>query len=146
MSRLPVCFLNEVGWSFFLVVAVCTSSACGCKRATGPKRVALQGKVQRGGTPLPQGVIRFKLIGNGSGPAAATGIQDGRYQFDDRNGPLPGRYEVIIQAVVDSKRSLMQGPRPANLGSSEARHVATPWTFEIDIPAQSTFDLPFELP
>jgi hypothetical protein len=63
-------------------------------------RSPVQGSVSYDGQPVDDGGVAF--LPEGDGPSAeervrATGmIADGRYDFDARRGPFPGKYRVQI--------------------------------------------------
>jgi hypothetical protein len=128
-----------------MLILLIFASIVGCQRAAAPQRVAVSGEVRCGEVPLSHGLIRFKPLASGSGPAASTAIEAGIFRFNERNGPPPGRYEVVIQPVVDGKRL----PTSTNDSSAFARSASGPthgpWTLEVDVPAQKTFEMPFTL-
>jgi hypothetical protein len=89
-----------------LVLAV----TCGC-RDSGPRRVAVHGKVTYHGKPVPSGSLCFSRI-NSSGsdtltrPATGELTPDGSYTmqtFGKNDGVLPGEYAVTIVAVDYSR-------------------------------------------
>jgi hypothetical protein len=121
------------------------SLVCGCQKASGPARMAVGGTVTRAGVPLANGLISFRPAKGAPGPAATTGIRKGRYQFDSRNGPTAGPHEVFIQTAIEDKRT--EAPRVLPQAESPPTTEAlTPWTFEIDVPANSPDDIPFDIP
>jgi hypothetical protein len=119
----------------------CAALVCGCQRAQGPERMAVGGTVTRAGVPLATGLISFRPARGGNGPAANTSIQEGRYQFDATNGPTAGPHEVLIQKAFEGKPTAVT-PNEA----AAAADVSLPWTFEIDVPANSRHEIPFQLP
>lgn len=62
-------------------------------------RVAAEGTVSLDGAELPAGRIVF-LSNQGEGTVKATAlVEQGRYSFDEDNGPLPGTARVEIYPI-----------------------------------------------
>lgn len=73
----------------------------GCGGGDGLERVAVSGSVTIAGEPVPNGVVRFRPVGETQGPMANTMITDGRYEIPQDQGPVAGNYEVRVQAYED---------------------------------------------
>lgn len=65
----------------------------GC--STGSGRVAVRGRVTLDGEPVDKGHIRFMPEFDNGVPAAIQ-VLGGSYAFDERDGPKPGKYRVIL--------------------------------------------------
>jgi hypothetical protein len=81
--------------SFTAILAGCGSS--------GPTLYPVQGKVTFNGKPLNTGSVLFVPLSKG--PSAYGVIaEDGTYRLttDDREGALPGKHRVMINAVKDN--------------------------------------------
>jgi len=63
-----------------------------------PSRLDLGGTITVDQMPLSEGSIIFLPDQGQSGPAASTRIVDGRYQFENSDGPYPGSYRVRVRA------------------------------------------------
>lgn len=74
-------------------------SIIGCGGPEGPLRVSAMGTVTLDGVPLKSGQIRFIPVQVEQGPAAATLIQDGAFEFEDDRGPVLGEHRVEIEAT-----------------------------------------------
>ncbi len=83
-----------------LLVAVLVVGGCNW---AGSDRVPLSGFVLEGSRPvLSDGSLTLLPEAGNSAPAVTTEITEGRYEFDRRNGPRPGRYEAIV-ALFDAE-------------------------------------------
>jgi hypothetical protein len=64
-------------------------------------RLPLGGTVtDRDGEPL-EGSISFLPDAGTEGPAANASVLNGEYRFDRANGPVAGKYRVIVSPLVD---------------------------------------------
>lgn len=68
-------------------------------------RLAISGQVTAGADKLVDGAISFIPEDGNSGPAVTTAIAKGEYHFDMTNGPIAGKYKVIIAPRVEGKSS-----------------------------------------
>ena len=100
-------------------LAVVTAFAAGCgDSGEDPRgeRVAVSGTVTLDGEPLPSGRIVFETT-QGSGEVKATAtITNGKFEFDDRNGPLAGTATVRIFAKepeLEEFEAVLQGDAKA---------------------------------
>jgi len=97
--------------------------------------------VVRGGIPVPSGSISFIPVEDG--PAAATGIEAGRYEFSDEDGPLPGRHRVLIRFVEDDKRARIEaGPMSGRQPGTSDRQQ---WETSIDVTDDGVLQRDFDL-
>jgi len=103
--------------------------------------MAIGGTVKRGGAPLANGMISFRPAEGGSGPAAATSIREGRYQFDSTNGPTSGPHQVVILSAIEGK--LTAAPVAA---TPPTPGTDAPWTVEIDVPSRDSSEVSFHIP
>lgn len=89
--------------SILIAVAsvVSAGSIVGCGGGDGLERVAVSGSVTIAGEPVPNGVVRFRPVGETQGPMANTMITNGRYGIPQDQGPVAGNYEVRVQAYED---------------------------------------------
>lgn len=139
-----------------LVLLVATTSGCG--DGDGLARVAVHGAVTLNGEPVPNGVIRFAPSAQTQGPIASAMITDGEYEIPQDQGPVAGEYEVRVQAYDDPNSNPVVpsgndklGPKNSsdNAGNSSPASnpepVETKRTFNLLIPATSSFDKNFEL-
>lgn len=83
-----------------LLIGCVLIAVAGCGRS-GPRRVALQGEVKVGGTPLKGGRITFLPTEETKGPAAVATVTEGKFQFTSRTGPVVGKNKVQIEALID---------------------------------------------
>src|SRR5689334_22739688 len=78
-----------------LLLAAGLTLAAGC--GSSSDRVTLEGSVKYDGQAVDQGGLTFiPEGGDGQVPRATCEIEDGRYRFNTRNGPKPGKYRVQI--------------------------------------------------
>lgn len=83
--------------AIFLLLAL--SSASACNRGDNLARVEVKGRVTNEGQAVERGLITFRPADGASGPAAGTGIEDGRYHIGADRGPIAGDYVVEIKLV-----------------------------------------------
>jgi hypothetical protein len=82
---------------FLAVATVAAGLALGAGCDSGSARCAVEGEVTYDGQAVDQGGIVFLPEPDDNTRFRATGfIKDGRYEFDDRKGPNPGKYRVQI--------------------------------------------------
>ena len=85
---------NHVKLGF--VLAVCLS-LCGCGSGEPElRRLAVTGQVTAGADKAVNGAISFLPDEGNSGPSVTTSISAGEYRFDTTNGPIAGKYKVVI--------------------------------------------------
>ncbi len=125
------------------VLALFIAAVIGCGDA-GPRRVAVEGKVLRKGSPLANGTVSFVPAKGTDGPAANAEVADGLYRFTSKDGPFKGQHEVVITPIAQSKESIMNNPDAARTAKAE-RGSSGPWRFTVDVPDQTTFKRDFEL-
>ena len=116
----------------------------GCGGGSGPQRVAVSGKVERSGQPMWGSSISFLPAEGHDGPAATANIEEGRYAFSRDNGPTAGPHRVLIRINSPSggMRAEIEG-RQADRKSLPP--PGGPWQFEVDVPAESSFQKDFTL-
>jgi len=91
-------------------------SACGmltgCGQATLARK-AVYGTIS--GAEGRSGLVSF--IPAGSGPATRARVTDGKYRFDESNGPCAGQHRVVVR---------LQKPRPKGVSTVIAKGVPVP--------------------
>jgi hypothetical protein len=125
-----------------VLLVVCAATGCG---DDGPRRVAVEGKVMREGSPLANGTVSFVPAKGTDGPAANADIVEGTYRFSSKDGPAKGRHEVVITPIGQSKESIMNNPKAAAKVAKAERGSSGPWRFTVDIPDQASFKHDFDL-
>jgi hypothetical protein len=78
---------------------------CGGREDNLPRQ-PISGTVTFDGKPLKAGTIQFFPAGQQEGVAAGGFVTDGRFQVEQKDGPVPGKYSVMIFARDDA-------PQPA---------------------------------
>jgi hypothetical protein len=139
---LECCRLTWPRFACALLCAVC----CGCGQSGGPARVAVSGQVDRAGAPTPNGTISFLPVQGG--PAAITAIEAGRYRFDRKRGPPPGRHRVLVIAASSRKQQRFAADPGADLPDEELQAAdSSParWEIEVDVPDQASCEIPIRL-
>jgi len=100
-------------------------------------RLSVSGVVRWQGSTAPvEGTI--SLLPDASGPSAITEIVDGQYHYKNSNGPVPGKYRVVI-----SVRKAASGAGQPDVIASKANQ--TEWTFSVEVPAGAETLEPFVL-
>lgn len=117
ISRLAV---RTAFWMIMLLLA-------GCTEEQTITRVAVQGEVTQKAGVVARGSISFLPAEGTEGPSATASIVDGKYLFDQSNGPVPGLYKVVI-TPQDGKKSLPKA------GSQLVKNKsAEPWSGQADV-------------
>jgi hypothetical protein len=74
-----------------------------CRDDDGLGRVEVRGRVTYQDAPVQRGLITFRPAKGSKGPAAGTGIIDGKFLITAEKGPIAGPCEVEVKIVnVDS--------------------------------------------
>lgn len=129
-KRVVVSPFRLLSW---LVWPCCLAGLIGCGGDSGPKRIALSGKVTQADQPVKQGAISLAPAAGNRGVAANTAIKDGRYQFTSEDGPGPGPYKVTILQTF-TKDEIMK-----------RREAQAVWEFEIKVPESASPSEDFRL-
>lgn len=80
------------------LVVVCP----GCSDPGGQQ--AVSGDVTWGGTPLQQGYVTFRPVGEGRGSGSM--IKDGQFEIRSDRGLQPGEYQVLITSQVPTGKQI----------------------------------------
>lgn len=132
--------------AFGCALVLLASGMAGCNR--GPDRTAVNGAVTYKGQPVSGALITFRPVAGTDGPSAVTPIVDGRYDFSSGNGPIVGKYDVVIRVTDESAGHV--GPQKKAAKSTAPAAVDKPpvgsaWMLlEVEIPPGSMvkdFDL-----
>ncbi|HWB09550.1 MAG TPA: hypothetical protein VG826_10010 [Pirellulales bacterium] len=129
----------------WLVVAALHATVVGCGASGGPARVAVRGEVDVGGREAPDGTISFLPLNAGGGPAATTSVKAGRFQFDGKHGPSPGRHRVLVVSAASSKQQRFGADGAAAVGSEQGASPQERWQTEVDVPNETSCELPIHL-
>ncbi|MGE5190928.1 MAG: hypothetical protein ACM3U2_00385 [Deltaproteobacteria bacterium] len=119
-------------------------AAGGCQPAGEPARIAVFGTVtSESGDPV-SGMISFLPEAGTEGPAATASLVDGVFQFDTNNGPVAGRYRVLVvmqssdQKFKGAAESEAQGTPPAGPPDAE-------WSFSEEVSPEDV-EFNFQVP
>ena len=128
-------WVAAVGW-----MAVATA---GCSGSGEPARVPLGGRVELAGSPVASGSISLMPEEGHSGPAVTAVIEDGRYQFDRRRGPVAGPHKLVVLLHQGNKASVMGRPasRPVPPGESTPKR----WELQMEVPEREPFEYDVDL-
>jgi hypothetical protein len=97
--------LSRLIWILILV----TVPACRDDDDLG--RVEVRGRVIYQGAPVQRGLITFRPPTGSKGPAAGTGIVDGKFLIPAEKGPIAGHQMVEVKIVsVDSNSVKTEEP------------------------------------
>ena len=77
---------------------------CGCSDNSGPPRKPVYGSVTGPMVGTFEGAISFLPLPETKGPSATAPIVGGKYRFSAAEGPVPGKYDVLI--VPKLKKSI----------------------------------------
>jgi hypothetical protein len=123
------------------------AAVAGCgRKADGIDRQAVSGEVTLDGKPLADGSITFSPTGDG--PSAGGTITGGRYAIAQAEGPAPGSYKVVIQAMQPTGKKLPDSDHPGKTVDEmtnvvpEAYNARTELTAEVKKGGPNTFNFP----
>jgi hypothetical protein len=113
-----------------------------CRDDDGLGRVAVRGSVTYQGAPVQRGLITFRPASGSRGPAAGTGIVDGKFLIPAEKGPIAGPQEVevkIVNVENDSEKSgasalLQRGPGQLKSFSQQVEVTKGVNEFEFSFP------------
>jgi len=71
-------------------------AVAGCQGGDTAPRVPMSGKVTLKGVPLSAGSVSLLPEKGTDAPTANTMINRGEYRFNKANGPLAGRYRLLV--------------------------------------------------
>ena len=112
----------------------------GCGKAGGLVRLPVRGTVLLSNGEKLSGSVTFVPTEGRSGPAATTALVEGRYEFDQTNGPTAGRHRVIVKRAIS--KGPMSGPRdgkttPAPPGAASRGSPKAEWALYVDVSADT---------
>jgi hypothetical protein len=117
----PQTLRNKRSATSFVFALVLVAVLPGCGQRNSPARLPIYGTVTLAGGEKPNGSISFVPDDGNSGPAAMTALAEGRYQFNETNGPTPGPHKVIVRQLVLEKR--IPGPSTGDVKSEATKSV-----------------------
>jgi hypothetical protein len=110
-------------------------------------RVAVAGTVTLSGTPLPQGKIQFDPAGGTKGPTAAAEISGGKFSIEQPQGPVPGKYKIMISSRPPVK--IKEGEPPRGMPKLDPETIPPQYnsksTLEKEVPPGGSDSLEFAL-
>ena len=124
----------------------------GCSADTGTPvdtlpRVAIGGTVTLDGSPLSQGIIQLEPASGTKGPVVAGEIGEGKFTIEKSQGPVPGKYKVVISSRPPVK--LKEGEAPGGTPKLKPETVPAKYntqsTLETEVPAGGSSSLEFAL-
>jgi hypothetical protein len=123
----------------------------GCAPADGPVRIAVFGTVtSEAGDPV-SGMISFLPQTGTDGPAATASLIDGTYKFNTKNGPVAGRYRVLVMKELANQEfkgdtvPVTDGPPATGAPRNDEMASEREWSFTADVsPDDVEFD--FQIP
>lgn len=110
--------------------------AVGCGGGESTKRIAVSGTVRVGGTVLDNAGITFLPLSTTAAPAVSTGVSHGRYRFSAKNGPIPGKYRVVVRLAPPGKDDPPVSRQPTERQS---------WDYEVEVPKYQPCVIDIEL-
>ena len=118
-----------------LILALSVFSGCG--GGDGAGRLPVGGRVVGPSQEAISGSLSFAPAPGRTGPGATASIVNGKYQFDQSDGPHAGTHEVIIRRRME-KPLASERQSPATAAKSE-------WTRTVEIPAKPPYQVDFQL-
>jgi hypothetical protein len=123
----------------------------GCRHADGPPRIAVFGTVTSpSGDPI-NGMVSFLPEAGTTGPAATASLIDGTFEFDRGNGPVAGKYRVlVVKQSADRKHKgkalpAPEGPAPAAMSQVDRSATDEEWLFDAEVSLDNA-EFDFEIP
>jgi len=116
----------------------------GCGRANSLSHLPVSGTVSVSSGEKLNGSITYIPVEGRSGPAATTAVVDGKYRFDETNGPTPGEHRVIVKRIV-SKRTTLESRGTPKTDSNSTSAVKNEWSFNCDLETRGSSQRDFNL-
>ncbi len=113
----------------------------GCGKQSGAGRLPVYGTVLLADGEKIDGSIIFTPVAGNSAPVATTSLAGGSYRFDADNGPMAGRYEVLVRRAV---RKVLPS-KPSGSSRESPAKPKTEWKFAREVPAKGPYQLDFKL-
>jgi hypothetical protein len=110
-------------------------------------RVPVAGSVTLDGAPVPAGMIQFEPAAETKGPTAAGEISGGHYAIEKAQGPIAGKYKVLISGRPPAR--LKPGEPPGGTPKLTPEPVPAKYntesTLKTEVPAEGSTTLDFAL-
>ena len=96
---------------------------------TDAKRVAVSGTVTLDGKPLYWGSVTFMPLDESLPPAFVQFARSsGKFKIDEKHGPCPGKYRVVVYEMADDSKAAMSGQYSIN----DSKRFELPGPIEIE--------------
>ncbi len=125
-----------------LIVAM-LAAVVGCGGAVSD-RCAVSGVIR--GLEQKNGLISFVPEPGTDGPAVRAAFSNGRYAFDSKLGPKPGRYVVLIWVAPDAPTNSTAPKVPLDELKSRMTDYGEPRSLLVSVPKQAELNLDLDLP
>lgn len=150
MRRRPIMRQRLLPFALLATLLVVSS---GCPSSSGPKRIAVSGKLSVNGQPVPSGTVMARPAEGSTGVGGVGTVADGRYSFDDVSGPEPGKYVLVFNLQSAAKRapSVSKTPKggevsdPGNPGGIDMPGGTAQFEHPIEVPAEGELELDIDL-
>ncbi|PHS18466.1 MAG: hypothetical protein COA78_02245 [Blastopirellula sp.] len=106
-----------------MVGAISLVQGCSASRLDEFDRAAVSGTVTLDGKPLSEGVINFIPQADTQGPKTSVVITQGKFEVDNRHGPLIGQHRVEIRSTDDGGFALDDESSIDRLKASRKRKI-----------------------
>ena len=145
MPRRSASAFLRLRWCASHVRLLCVATViCGCSGSDGPPRKPVYGTVTDPMVDTFEGAISFLPLPETKGPSATTAIVSGKYRFDATDGPIPGKYEVLI--VPKLTKSIPTADTPASKDGDAESSSSSEIKLAATVPDKAPFELNFNLP
>lgn len=101
--------IETKAWAALCLIAV-VLVIMGCAKTDGLNRVEVSGTVTFDGAPLESGSIAFIPDAGTTAPSVGGPIQAGKFHLTTAEGPVAGKYKVMIRASRPTGRQVEAGP------------------------------------
>ncbi len=110
------------------------------------ERLPVSGSVSVPGGAVLSGSITFLPVEGQPGPAATTGLVQGRYRFDRSNGPTAGPKRVIVKRIIPKATALEnRNAKPPKGSAKPPKDQKTQWTLSADLADDGIYKCDFTL-
>ena len=117
----------------------------GCEPDSDWGRIPVEGSVTLDGAPF-DGAISFRPQAGTSGPSTMTNVQQGRFQFDRRSGPVPGPHLAILIVPDDETRMASRIDTPVTVPTEAPFTMSLDFTTPVAEPEVSAPEAPILQP
>ncbi len=122
-----------------VLAAAVGGAAPGCGGAADElPRETVTGTVSFKGEPLKAGMIQFQPADPNVSTAAGAAVKDGAYTVTRDQGPVPGRYQVMITSAEAAPNAAVQAVLPGDAPPPSKEPIPARYNVKTELKAEVT--------